>query len=98
MAHDAVRDLQHPGDLGQRLRLRVEGEQVVNALGLVVDLVGEASAAPDVMSAPTPARALDALAHARDDLLLPVLRQLRVEHEQNLVADHHRPESLLPTV
>src|SRR5262249_21136923 len=38
--HDTVGDLQDAGDLVQRRRLRVELEQVVRPVGLVVDLVG----------------------------------------------------------
>src|SRR5215204_4272009 len=60
MAHDSVSDLEDPGDLLERLRLGREGQQVVGAVGLVVDLVGELSAAPDVVgvdSAAAPLRA-----------------------------------------
>src|SRR5919201_1231706 len=60
--HDPVRDLEHAGDLVQRLRARVEGEQMVGALALVVDLVGELAAPPDVLVRPGSAASLDELA------------------------------------
>src|SRR5262249_4781666 len=97
VAHDAVRDLEHARDLFQRLRRRLECQQLVEAVRLVVDLVSEFAPAPDVLPAPSAAGALDVLAHARDDLVLALVRQFGVEHEQDFVVDH-RPESLLPTV
>src|ERR671934_179289 len=66
--HDAVRDLEDARDLVERLRVRVEREQVVDALALVVDLVGELPPPPDLLVGPGPAAALDELARARDDL------------------------------
>ena len=91
MAHDAVRDPQDARDLVQRLGLGGELEQVVGALRLVVDLVGEPAPAPGVVAVPGAAGLLDQLAGARDDLVLALLRQLRVEHEQDLVVGFHSP-------
>src|ERR671935_2602676 len=87
VAHDAVRDLEDPGELGERLRLAVECEQVVRAFGLVLDLVRELAPAPYVVRVPPAAAALDELARARDDLVLALLGELRIQHEQDLVGD-----------
>src|SRR5262249_46349734 len=46
---------------------------------------------------PLAAVLLDRLARARDDLRLPLLGQLGVEHEQDLVVGH-APDSSLPSV
>ena len=54
MAHHGVVDLQHAGDLVERLAARLEHEQVVDALLLLRDLVGEPAAAPGVVAAPRP--------------------------------------------
>ena len=96
VAHDAVGDLEHARDLVERRRLGLEEEQVVGALRLVVDLVGEAAPAPGLVALPA-AVALDGLADARDDLGLALLRELRVEHQQDLVVGH-APEPSLPSV
>ena len=79
------------GDLLERLRLGREGQQVVGAVGLVVDLVGELAAAPDVVRVDAAAAALNELARALDDLGLALLGELRVEHEQDFVG-RHRPD------
>ena len=84
---DAVGDPQHARDLVQRLGRAGEQEQVVEALGLVVDLVRKLAPAPDVMAVPASV-ALDGLADARDDLVLPVLGRVRVEQQQNFVLGH----------
>ena len=52
VAHDAVGDLEHARDLGERLRRRGEEQQVVDAVGLVVDLVGELAPAPRLVAVP----------------------------------------------
>src|SRR5512133_4341731 len=88
MAEDAVRDLEHARNLVQRSRLGLEGQEVVRALGLVVDLVGEPAASPDVVALEGPASALDELPRARDDLVLPLLGKLGVEQQQDFVVDH----------
>ena len=54
MAHDAVGDLQHARDLRERGRSGGEEEQVVDAVGLVVDLVGELAPAPRLVAVPLP--------------------------------------------
>ena len=59
-----------------------EVQQVVAAVGLVVDLVGELASAPDVVPVPGAATLLDQLAHARDDLALALLGELGVEQQQ----------------
>src|SRR5206468_6949825 len=76
MPHDVVVDLQHTRDLVERLGGCREGQQVVAALGLVVDLVGEPPASPDVVGAPRAAALLDELAYASDDLRLALLGEL----------------------
>src|SRR5919204_6744437 len=91
VAHDAVGDAEDARELVPRLPLGVELEQVVDALALVVDLVGEAAAPPDVLPLPPAAAALDQLARSRDDLLLALLRHVRIEHQQNLVRHHTFP-------
>ncbi len=83
--HDAVRDLEHARHLVERGGLAAERQQVVDALRLVVDLVREAAAAPRVVGLPGASVLLDELARAREDLLVPVLRHVGVEHEQDLV-------------
>src|SRR3989442_370792 len=50
--HDAVRDLEDPRHLVERLRLALEGEQVIDPLALVVDLVREPPAAPRLVVRP----------------------------------------------
>jgi hypothetical protein len=77
-----------PGELLERLRLGVEVEQVVRALGLVPDLVGEPAASPEVVPDPRATRLLDQVGRALDDLLLPPFGQLGIEHEQDFVCDH----------
>ena len=81
VAHDAVGDLQDAGDLVERRRLRVELEQVVRAVRLVVDLVGEPPSTPHVVREPRAVALLDQLVRARHDLGLALLGQLRIEHQ-----------------
>src|SRR5512133_2299150 len=88
MAEDAVRDLEHARNLVQRSRLGLEGQEVVGAFGLVVDLVGEPAASPDVVALEGAASALDELSRARDDLGLPLFGKLGVEQQQDFVVDH----------
>src|SRR2546423_1866455 len=57
---------------------------------------GSPRPAPGLVALPA-AVALDGLADARDDLVLALLRELRVEHQQDLVVGH-APESSLPSV
>src|SRR5262249_57605382 len=76
------------GDVGQGVGGGGEEGQVVEALGLVVDLVGQLAPAPDVVAIPVTAAALDVLAEARDDLVLPILGHIRVEQQQNFVLGH----------
>jgi hypothetical protein len=95
VAHDAVRDLEHAADLVERLGRRAEGQQVIDAFRLVVDLVCEPSPAPRVVGLPGPALLGDELLRARQNLALALLGELGVEHEQNLVVVHV-PVQLLP--
>src|SRR5215210_1264309 len=97
VAHDSVGDAQNARDLRERLRLGRKREQVIGAVGLVVDLVGELAPSPDVVCVPGAAALLDQLTRARDDLGPALLRELGVEHEQDLVVDHGA-EWLLPSV
>ena len=85
VAHDAVGDLEDPRQLVEGLRLGVELEQVVDPVGLLVDLEREPALAPRIVADPGAAALLDQLADAHDDLLLPLLGQVGIEHEQNLV-------------
>ena len=94
VAHDAVGDLEDARQLVERLRLGVELEQVVDAVGLLVDLVGELAPAPGIVADPGAAALLHQLAGAADDLVVPLLGEVGVEHEQNLVVVHV-PECLL---
>src|SRR6266511_1312962 len=87
MPEDAVRDAEDARDLVQHLGVALEQQQVVRALALVVDLVSELSPSPDVVPLPGAVAALDRLARARDDLVLPILLEVRVE-QQNLVVVH----------
>jgi hypothetical protein len=103
VAQDTVRDLEHARNLVQRSRLGREGQEVVGAFGLVVDLVGEPAASPDVVALEGSASALDELSRARDDLVLPLFRELVVEQQQDFVVDHVpsgllRSESASPLV
>src|SRR6266508_2839840 len=88
MPKDAVRDAEDARDLVQHLGVALEQQQVVRALALVVDLVSELSPSPDVVPLPGAVAALDRLARARDDLVLPILLEVRVEQQQNLVVVH----------
>src|SRR5205823_8676682 len=88
VAHDAVGDAEDPRQLRECLRLGVEVEQVVRAFALVSDLVREPAPPPDVMADPLAAALLHQIARTLDDLLLPILRQFGIEHEQDFVCDH----------
>jgi hypothetical protein len=88
VSQHAVGDLEHARDLVQRSSVRLEGEEVVRAFGLVVDLVGEPASPPDVVALEGSASALDELPRARDDLVLPLVRKLGVEQQQDFVVDH----------
>src|SRR5205823_3807730 len=61
VADDAVGDMQHAVELAERLRGRVELQEVVLRRALVADLVGERAQAPVLIA--------DDLAGLRDDLL-----------------------------
>ena len=74
VAHDAVGDLEHARDLGERLRRRREEQEVVDRLALVVDLVGEPATAPRLVAVPGASGALDRVADALNDLVRPARR------------------------
>ena len=95
---DGVVDLEHADDLVERVRRAFEHDEVIDALVFLADLVLEPSPSPGVVAPPRAAAALDEAAHARDQLLLPSLGQVRIEQQQNLVRRRHRPDRLLPTV
>ena len=88
MAHDAVVDPQHPRQLVERAGVGCELEQVVAALALVTDLVGELAPPPDVVQVPGAAASLHELARTRHDLALAIVVELGVEQQQNLVLVH----------
>ena len=94
VAHDAVGDLEHARDLGERLGGRGEEQQVVDRLALVVDLVREPAAAPRLVAVPGAARALDGVADALDDLVRPLFGELRVQQQHDFVVVQ-QPEFLL---
>jgi hypothetical protein len=91
VAHDAVGDPEDARELLQRLRLGVEIEQVIGALGLVGDLVRKPAASPDVVPDPLAPGFLHQVARTLDDLLLPLFRQLGIEHEQDFVCNQRFP-------
>ena len=80
VTHHVVVDLEHARDLVERLAVGAEREQVVDAVGLLVDLVGELAPAPGVLAVPRAAALLDEVARALDDLLLPLFGQVGVQH------------------
>src|SRR4029079_5103087 len=86
-----VGDAEDARQLVERRRLRVEAEQVVRALGLVVDLVRQPAPSPHVVPDPAAAALLDELTGARDDLVVPPFGQLGIEDEQNFVCNNHFP-------
>ena len=71
-----------------------EEEEVVDRFALVVDLVGEAAAAPRLVAVPGALRAVDGVADALDDLVRPLFGEVRVQQQHDLVVVH-RPEFLL---
>ena len=75
-----VVDLEHARDLLERLRLRVEDDEVVDALLLVRDRIGETAAAPGVVAVPGALALLDEVARAGDDVVLAGLGLLGVQH------------------
>src|SRR5262249_36350237 len=83
--HDAVGDLEDPRQLVERRGLGVDLQQLVAAARLLADRIAEPPPSPRVVPAPRPAALLDQLANARDDLVLPRLGQIRIEHEQVFV-------------
>src|SRR3954452_18597064 len=82
---DAVRDLEDARQLVDGFRHGVELQQVVDPVVLLVNGIGEPAPAPRVVSDPRAAAVLDQLARADDDLLLPLLGQVCIQHEQDLV-------------
>ena len=97
VAHDAVRDAEDARHLVEHVGLGVEVDQVVDAVRLLVDLVREAPAAPGLVPDPARVASFEQLAHPAQDLVLPLLRRVEVEHEQQLVVVHRLP-FLLPLV
>src|SRR4051794_32197106 len=95
-AHDAVRDGEHPARLLEGVGRRVEADDVVPGLALVVDLVGQLALAPRRDLVPTASATLDRRLDALDDLALPVLLEVRVDHEHDLV--FLQPDHLLRSV
>jgi hypothetical protein len=63
---------------------RLEAEESVIGLGSLADLVGELAHAPRGVVLQAAAR-LDPPARLGDDLLAPLLRDLRIEHQDELV-------------
>ncbi len=92
-----VVDLEDAGDLVEHRGLRVEDDEVVDALLLVRDRIGEPPPSPRVVAVPGSARLLDELARAREDVVLAGLGLLGVQHQQDFVS-RHVPRSSLPMV
>src|SRR4029079_16558918 len=90
-------DLEDAGDLVERVRLRVEDDEVVDALLLVRDRIGQTAPAPGVVAVPRATVLLDEVARAGDDVVLARLGLLGVQHQQDLVG-RHVPMSSLPMV
>jgi hypothetical protein len=59
-------------------------EKVVDRLALVVDLVRETAATPRLVAVPCP-RTVDGVANALDDLVRPLLGELRVQQQHDFV-------------
>src|SRR4051795_12362016 len=97
VAQHGVLDLEDAGHLLERRRLRVEDDEVVDALLLVRNRIREAPPAPGVVAVPRPAALLDEVAGAGDDVVLAGLGLLGVQHQQNFVS-RHAPMSSLPMV
>ena len=88
VTHHEVVDLELAHDLVEGLGAALEDDEVVDALLFLLDLEGEPAPAPGVVAAPRAAGLLDELTDARDQLVLPLLGELRVQHEKNLVRRH----------
>ena len=97
VAHHVVVDLEHARQLVDRLGVRREAEEVVDALLLLLDRVGEPPPAPHVVALEGPAALLDQRAYPVDDLGLFLFGQIGIEQQQDLVFGHSVP-SLLPSV
>src|SRR5437870_8088210 len=59
VAQHGVLDLKNAGDLGERVRLRVEDDEVIDAFLLVRDRIGEAAPAPGIVALPRAAALFD---------------------------------------
>src|SRR5581483_2372857 len=83
-AQDAVRDSEVVAQLVEELAAGLEPEEPIVGLGALPDLVGELAHAPGgvVLEA---AAGLDPRPGLRGDLLATVLRDLRIEHQHELV-------------
>src|SRR4029450_8633922 len=68
-------------------------EGVSDAALLVRALVGEPAPAPRLVAVPRAAAALDELARALEDLVLPLLRCIRIGDEQDLVLGAQLPDT-----
>ena len=97
VAEDVVVDLQDTRQLVERLRARREADEVVDAVLLLRDRVGEPAPAPRVVALDAAAALLDQRAHPAHDLALLLFGQFGIEQQQNLVFGHSVP-SLLPSV
>src|SRR5207244_4406890 len=79
VAQHSVLDLEDAGDLVERRRLGVEDDEVVDALLLVRDRIGQSAPAPGVVALPGAAALFDELTRAGDDVVLASLRLLGVQ-------------------
>src|SRR5262245_58976950 len=91
VTHHVVVDLQHARELVERLGARAEAEEVVDALLLLVDRIGEAPPAPDVVALERTAALLDQRAEPAHDVRLLLLGELGVQQQENLVLGHAFP-------
>src|SRR4029079_787133 len=80
-------------DLVERLCVRAEADEVVDALFLLLDRIGEPAPAPHVVALERPAALLDQAAQPVHGLGLLLVGELRVQQQQNLVLSHAFPLS-----
>ncbi len=70
-------------------------DQVVDAVGLLLDLVGEPALAPRIVPIDAAATLRDLVTEPGDDLALALFGELRVQEQQKFVVDQVFPFSFL---
>src|SRR6476619_1234359 len=84
-AHDSVGDGEHALGLCERFGGRLEGDHEVERLGLVADLVGQATLAPRLDLPPGALALLDDVLDAVDDLAVSLLGDFRLDQQHDFV-------------